>query len=76
MLTRCQTTEGHRGHAGTSESDPHVHSLNRSRLTRQIGHSEGDSFRSDEEEIMEAARAARTSVGWERGVEVETRLGG
>jgi len=28
--------------------------------------SEGDPFGSDEEEFMEAARAARTSIGWER----------
>ena len=34
--------------------------------------SEGDPFGSDEEEFMEAARAARTSAGgWERGVEPE-----
>ncbi|KAI0273104.1 hypothetical protein BGY98DRAFT_125661 [Russula aff. rugulosa BPL654] len=34
--------------------------------------SEGDPFGSDEEEFMEAARAARTSTGgWERGVEPE-----
>jgi hypothetical protein len=31
----------------------------------------GDAFRCDEGEIMEAARAARTSTGWERVVEVE-----
>jgi hypothetical protein len=35
------------------------------------GDSEGDPFGSDEEEFMEAARAARTSTGWERGVEAE-----
>ena len=36
------------------------------------GDSEGDPFGSDEEEFMEAARAARTSAGaWERGVEAE-----
>ena len=36
------------------------------------GDSEGDPFGSDEEEFMEAARAARTSTGgWERGVETE-----
>jgi hypothetical protein len=29
--------------------------------------SEGDPFGSDEEEFMEAARAARTVAGWERG---------
>jgi hypothetical protein len=34
--------------------------------------SEGDPFGSDEEEFMEAARAARTAAGWERGVETET----
>ncbi|KAI9507195.1 hypothetical protein F5148DRAFT_146669 [Russula earlei] len=33
--------------------------------------SEGDPFGSDEEEFMEAARAARTSTGWERGAEAE-----
>jgi hypothetical protein len=34
------------------------------------GDSEGDPFGSDEEEFMEAARAARTSAGvWERDVE-------
>jgi hypothetical protein len=34
--------------------------------------SEGDPFGSDEEEFMEAARAARASAGgWERGVEPE-----
>jgi hypothetical protein len=36
--------------------------------------SEGDPFGSDEEEFMEAARAARaarTSASWERGAEVE-----
>ena len=38
----------------------------------QNGDSEGDPFGSDEEEFMEAARAARTSAGgWERGVEAE-----
>jgi hypothetical protein len=37
-----------------------------------IGDDEGDSFRCDEEEIMEAGRATRTSTDWERGVEVET----
>jgi len=37
------------------------------------GDSEGDPFGSDEEEFMEAARAARTSAGgWERGVEAES----
>ena len=35
------------------------------------GDSEGDPFGSDEEEFMEAARAARASTGWEREVEVE-----
>jgi len=36
------------------------------------GDSEGDPFGSDEEEFMEAARAARTSTGgWERAVEAE-----
>jgi hypothetical protein len=36
------------------------------------GDSEGDPFGSDEEEFMEAARAARASAGvWERGVEPE-----
>jgi hypothetical protein len=36
----------------------------------RTGDSEGDPFGSDEEEFMEAARAARTSTGvWERGVE-------
>ena len=33
--------------------------------------SEGDPFGSDEEEFMEAARAARASAGWEREVEAE-----
>ena len=36
------------------------------------GDSEGDPFGSDEEEFMEAARAARASTGWERGMEVES----
>jgi hypothetical protein len=35
------------------------------------GDSEGDPFGSDEEEFMEAARAARAATGWERGVEAE-----
>ena len=36
------------------------------------GDSEGDPFGSDDEEFMEAARAARTSTGgWEKGVEAE-----
>lgn len=33
--------------------------------------SEGDPFGSDDEEFMEAARAARTVAGWERGAETE-----
>jgi hypothetical protein len=33
--------------------------------------SEGDPFGSDEDEFMEAARAARTAAGWERGAETE-----
>jgi hypothetical protein len=37
----------------------------------RIGDSEDDSFRCDEEEIMEAVHVARKSTGWERGVEVE-----
>jgi hypothetical protein len=40
----------------------------------QIGDSEGDSFRRDEEDIMEAARVVRASTGWERGAEVEIRI--
>ena len=36
------------------------------------GDSEGDPFGSDEEEFMEAARAARASADWERGVEAES----
>ena len=36
------------------------------------GDSEGDPFGSDEEEFMEAARAARASTDWERGVEAES----
>ena len=34
--------------------------------------SEGDPFGSDEEEFMEAARAARTAAGWERAGGAET----
>jgi hypothetical protein len=37
--------------------------------------SEGDPFGSDEEEFMEAARAARTPAGWEREGEGETFAG-
>jgi hypothetical protein len=33
--------------------------------------SEGDPFGSDDEEFMEAARAARASTGWDREAEVE-----
>lgn len=34
-----------------------------------MGDSDSDSIRSDEEEILEAAHAARSSTGWEREVE-------
>jgi len=37
--------------------------------------SEGDPFGSDEEEFMEAARAAKTSSGWEREGEEEQFVG-
>jgi hypothetical protein len=37
--------------------------------------SEGDPFGSDEEEFMEAARAARASTGWDREVEAENYPG-
>jgi hypothetical protein len=37
--------------------------------------SEGDPFGSDDEEFMEAARAARISTGWDREAEVESYPG-